>query len=268
MIRVKEIGYQFINLGGIDINRPEGSGDYLFLFFRCPTEVMIGGAYERVPENTFLLYKKGEPQIYRRTDGHFINDWIHFEIDPYDDFFEKLEIPSSTLITLGDNDVIAEMIADLFIEYFNVGKQHEYIMDKKVTVLFYKFSDLYKLTRNGGIAVNKYLRELTDIRKKVYNHEYVPKGAQDAARHLNISTSYFQHIYKSFFGVSFNQDIIKGRVEYAARLLRETNSSVAEIARLCGYENQEHFSRQFKKIKGCPPKKFRVLFGSEQRPKI
>lgn len=257
MIRVKEIGYQFINLGGIDINRINGSGDYLFLFFRCPTEVMLCGEYKQVRENTFLLYKKGEPQIYRRTEGHFINDWIHFEIDPYDDFFEKLEIPSSTPVTLKDYHVITDIIADLFIEYFNVGEQHEYIMDKKASVLFYKFSDLYKLTGNGRAAVNKYLRELTDIRKKIHNYEYIPKGAEEAASHLNISTSYFQHIYKDFFGVSFNQDVIKGRVEYAARLLKETNASVSEIARRCGYENQEHFSRQFKKIKGCPPKKYR-----------
>ena len=37
MIRIAKIGYQYVNIGGIDINR-EGTGDYLFLFFRTPTE--------------------------------------------------------------------------------------------------------------------------------------------------------------------------------------------------------------------------------------
>lgn len=64
---------------------------------------------------------------------------------------------------------------------------------------------------------------------------------------LNISTSYFQHIYKKLFGVPVNQDIIKGRIENAARLLHGTDASVSEIAEQCGYENLEHFSRQFKK---------------------
>lgn len=85
----------------------------------------------------------------------------------------------------------------------------------------------------------------------------MPDGADEIAKGLNISTSYFQHIYKKLFGVPVNQDIIKGRIEHAARLLMETDASVSEIAEQCGYENLEHFSRQFKKIKKVSPQKYR-----------
>ncbi|MDY5179916.1 helix-turn-helix domain-containing protein, partial [Butyribacter sp.] len=93
--------------------------------------------------------------------------------------------------------------------------------------------------------------------QRIYNYEYIPSGAEEIAAKLNLSTSYFQHTYKKIFGISVHQDIIKARIEHAARLLQGSNNSISEIAAICGYENLEHFSRQFKKIKGVSPQQFR-----------
>lgn len=257
MITVRGIGYQFHNQFGIDINRTDGSGDFLFLYLRTPAEVMLRNQFQNIPGNTFILYKKGEPQIYRKSDGSFVNDWMHFEINPYDNFFENLEIPSSTPVSLINSKIITDMIADLYIEFFNEGSQHEYIMDSKIRVLFHKFSDMYQSLSNGGASYGKYSGVLTSIRQSIHNYQYVPSGAEEIAGELNISTSYFQHIYKKIFGVPVKQDIIRGRIEHAARLLQGTDASVSEIAEQCGYENLEHFSRQFKKLKGVSPQKYR-----------
>ena len=59
------------------------------------------------------------------------------------------------------------------------------------------------------------------------------------------------------FGTSLHKDIIKGRIEHAAQLLLQTQMSVTDVAAACGYENLEHFSRQFKKYHGVAPSKFR-----------
>ena len=99
--------------------------------------------------------------------------------------------------------------------------------------------------------------EFSKLRQHLYNYEYVPSGAKEIADGLGLSTSYFQHTYKKIFGVSVHQDIIKARIEHAARLLQGSNDSISEIAAICGYENLEHFSRQFKKIKGMSPQQFR-----------
>lgn len=263
MIKIADIGYQFVNVGGFDVTRPHGSGDYLFLFFRCATEVWINGDYHLIPENTYFLYKKGEPQIYRKKDGHFINDWIHFDIEPYDNFFEKLEIPFQTPMYLTYNSEICEMISNLFIEYFNIGKQHEIIMAQKASALFHKFSDLYQFSKTKGNKMTDYRQSFIEIRKKIQNYEYFPEGAEEIAHSLNISVSYAQHLYKELFGNSIQQDIIRARIDYAAHLLNGTKFSITEIARQCGYENVEHFSRQFKKQKGCSPRNYRSNFGSD-----
>ena len=257
MIKIVDVGYQFVNVGGFDVKRVNGSGDYLFLMFRCPTEVWIGDGYKLLPENTFFLFEKGAPQIYRKLDGHFINDWIHFEIEPYDSFFENLGIPFRTPIVLSDRRNISEMISDLFIEYFSVGEQHEKIMDQIATAMFLKFSDLYSCSEKNSGNKAKYLEKLVDIRRRIQNFEYWPDGVQELSKLLNISPSYLQHLYKDFFGVSVGQDLINAKIDYASYLLNSTSNTIAEIAQMCGYETIEHFSRQFKKVKGCAPSKFR-----------
>lgn len=259
MIQVKLTGYHYFNLAGLQINRPEGSGDYLLLYFRCPLEVFMNGDYQPVAAGHFMLYKKGAPQIYRKMDDLFVNDWIHFDFSSYDDYFERLGIPFSTPIALSNNKLITDMMADIYIEFYNEGEQHDSIMDYKMNALFHKFSDMYRLGQTHTSAADKYYNQLARIRREILDFQYMPSGVEDVAGRMNLSTSYLQHLYKETFDTSLHQDIIRGRIKQAAQLLelREDSVSISEIAAECGYDNLEHFSRQFKKIIGMPPSKYR-----------
>ncbi len=261
MVQIHMLGYDFVNTGGIDINRPNGSGDYLFLYLRCSAEICTDdGEWQEVPKGTYLLYDKGAPQIYRKRDGHFINDWIHFDVEPGDDLFEKLDFPLNTPLTLPDNRIISGMAYQLWDEFFDVGLHHDEIVDQLARSLFYKFSDLYLFSQKSGNKTMLYHKELMDIRKKILNYEYQPEGAEELAAKLGMSTSYLQHLYKDFFHKTIQQDIICGRISYAARLLNGTSLPIAEIAEQCGYDSVEHFSRQFKKLRCCSPTNYRKGF--------
>ncbi len=50
------------------------------------------------------------------------------------------------------------------------------------------------------------------------------------------------------------------RVEMAKRMLQQPGLSIADVAFDCGFANQSHLGRIFKKHTGTTPKKYREKF--------
>ena len=62
--------------------------------------------------------------------------------------------------------------------------------------------------------------------------------------HLN--ENYFCRLFKNSVGMSYKEYLKKMKLEYAMKLIRNTNLSMTDIAEKCGYETQSHFNREFK----------------------
>ncbi len=77
------------------------------------------------------------------------------------------------------------------------------------------------------------------------------------ARELHLSSGYLQALYKTMFGSSCMEDVILQRLKNAQDQLVSTSKSVREIAEDCGYNNVEHFCRQFRKFLGLSPSRYR-----------
>ena len=257
MITVNSVGYGFKNYGGMDIHREEGSGDYLFLYIRTDVEIKIHDHFEQIPKNTFFLFEKGVPQYYRKLDGDYINDWLQIDFDNYNHFFERLNIPFQTPMQIQQSSTITILLSEIFAEFLEFGEQHEKILDQMVHTLFYKFSDLYQLSLKEKTGKVSHIHELLAIRKELQTYDYHPKNVKEVAKRINLSTSYLEHIYKEYFGISLGKEIIQTRIDHATHLLNSKEYTITEIAELCSYDNLEHFSRQFKKYKGLSPRKYR-----------
>ncbi len=81
------------------------------------------------------------------------------------------------------------------------------------------------------------------------------------AEDLKISYSYIRKIVKRLTGKSVLDYINSLRVNEGKRLLRQTNSSIGEIAQGLGYNNVQSFNRFFKKFEGITPGEFRSQTG-------
>ena len=66
-----------------------------------------------------------------------------------------------------------------------------------------------------------------------------------------------KQVFKSVYGASLAAHMKEHRMGRAAQLLRETDESVAEIARAVGYESQSKFTAAFKEYFGVLPKEYR-----------
>ena len=77
------------------------------------------------------------------------------------------------------------------------------------------------------------------------------------AKKLKCSPGYISRLAKKFNGVDYVTLATTYRLEHAAKLLTETNMTIAEIAEEAGYEYLSYFYKQFKKHYGVTPRQYR-----------
>jgi AraC-like DNA-binding protein len=73
----------------------------------------------------------------------------------------------------------------------------------------------------------------------------------------NLSQAHFSVLFKEQTGCSPRDYLHLLRIHRACQLLRDPALSVKEVATRLGYQDQFHFSRQFKAFQGMSPSEYR-----------
>ncbi len=98
--------------------------------------------------------------------------------------------------------------------------------------------------------------------KKLFDHitarpaEKLPVNT--AARLVGMSAPQFMKTFKQVAGMTLVAYLNHVRLANGARLLRETNRSIADIADASGFSDQSYFDKRFKRAFGRTPKEFRA----------
>jgi AraC-like DNA-binding protein len=79
------------------------------------------------------------------------------------------------------------------------------------------------------------------------------------AHECGLSGSYFARAFKLATGVPPYRWLTKQRVERAKELLQDPDRELADIAQLCGFVDQSHFTRVFSRSEGYSPGRWRRL---------
>lgn len=82
-------------------------------------------------------------------------------------------------------------------------------------------------------------------------------SVEEWASLMNLGRTQFYKKVKELTGQTPVQHLHRARLDYAARLLRETNSTIEEVMLRAGYHNATHFYNSFKKRFGMSPKSYR-----------
>jgi AraC family transcriptional regulator len=81
------------------------------------------------------------------------------------------------------------------------------------------------------------------------------------AGECGLSASYFVRAFKQATGVPPHRWLTKQRVARAKELLRDPDQELSDIAQLCGFVDQSHFTRVFSRNEGCSPGRWRRIRG-------
>jgi AraC family transcriptional regulator len=77
---------------------------------------------------------------------------------------------------------------------------------------------------------------------------------EDLAQQAGVSQFYFSRLFKQSLGITPHQYVIRRRVERARHLIQQGELGLADIALECGFANQGHLNRHFKRLTGVTPK--------------
>ena len=262
---IHNVGYHHCHDTDFLIERPEGSGDYLLLLLKSDSIFSFNGQDMLVPQNTFFLYRIGTPQYYRCVPQMtFSNDWIHFMFeDDEEEQFLSYQIPYDTPIAIDNPLFLSFCIKGIAAEFYSQNRCRSQTISAYMTLLFAKTAESMNPVKQ---EINDSRREmLLTIRSKIYAKPYEQRTVEGSAHEIRMSPSAFQHLYRKYFGVSFLQDLIDSRIEYAKMLLSTMNATVQETAMHCGYQSYAHFARQFKQKTGMTPLEYKSRNGDITR---
>lgn len=235
------------------MNRPDGHPQFTFLHFVTPIEILENGEILRAPSHACVLYAPKERQ-YFHSPKNLVHDWIHFTAPP--DYPARFGIQTGKIYFPERAEFITQLTREIEQEFFASGTYKDELLSCKLDELFIKFRRAVLRESHAELPYNT-TEALRGLRGEVFSHLTRRWTVKEMAKKTGLSESRFYATYKSLYGVSPIEDLIRARMDSAKNALAYTDESVGAIAETLGFENLSHFIRQFTAREGVSPTLFR-----------
>src|SRR3546814_15694485 len=113
----------------------------------------------------------------------------------------------------------------------------------------------------GGLAP----WQIKQLRTHITENLASPITLEELAAICRLSVSHFSRAFKTSFGEPPHSYIMRQRIEEAKRLMLEREEALSQIALACGFADQSHFCRSFRRAAGDSPNFWRRLHASVPR---
>lgn len=257
-MKINDCGINQVHDKSFFINRPQGSGDYLFIYTRTPILLTLkNGDIVRYPAETTVFFKKGLPQRFMSSGAIYADDFIHFDADEDEaQFIESLDLPHGVPFTNLDSSYFLNFHRYICNERLLEYQQKDETVNMLLKIFLIKLSVAIK--ESTELKINDTTKAaFYEMRAEIFSNVNKRYTIEMLASKIGISSSYFKSTYKKLFGRSCMDDVIHARIEKARTLLISTDLPISNIARRCGYDNDSHFSRQFQKKVGVTASEYR-----------
>ena len=267
MITVNVCGYDSMHKVALDRSYPAGYEDYTLLLIKTESFFVKGDKTIDMPPNTIMIYGRHSPIHYGCREPHYNDDWIHFELHDEDTgFLERLGLPIDTPFVLPYMGTLTDYSKLIVLEKLSTHSNKKEVINALMHALLYSIANQLE-AESHSTNRNKYYYPINELRMEILNSPYKKWDTPELADRVHLSISHFQHLYKEFFGVTCIQDIINARIKQAQFYLCTSEMSISSLAVFCGYENELHFMRQFKKFTGLTPTQFREIHRQQDSQK-
>lgn len=191
----------------------------------------------------------------KNAETGFINDWIHVVSDTLGDLVDALALPTNELIHTQNPLILRTYLCKLIHERNALYPFWEQKCSNIVEAMLISLGRTYQELQTDD--PKQYRESLLELRNYVKEHLDSPWNVTKMAQNAGLSNSRFSVLYKKRFGRGPNDDLIEMRLEQAKILLISTNKCLADIAQICGFQNEFYFSRIFKSRVNISPGAYR-----------
>ena len=97
-------------------------------------------------------------------------------------------------------------------------------------------------------------------------HLAEPITLPEIATAAGLTRMHFAAQFRAATGLRPKEFFLRRRIEHAKRLLLDTPDRLVDIALICGFQSQAHFTTVFKRFVGCPPHQWRCQISRTPAP--
>ena len=207
------------------------------------------GVRTELGKNSFAFVDCYRPHEYGAI-GSCEMYWIHFDGPTARGVYEAIANGGTAVPKNFDRSHRA--LIEIYEKTMTRGPIEEAEMNHLIVGLLTEF--LLKAERKAS-AENEVIEE---IRNYILDNPDKEHSLDALARRANLSPYHFARLFKRQVGTTPHDYLIHTRLNLAKFYLLSSNSSVKEIAYLCGFTNESGFCTCFKKHLGTTPTSFRI----------
>lgn len=219
-----------------------------------------GGRSQRVPRRAgYVVPSNALLSAWNEGSLESVYRWSHVSYTLFGavDLFQIVEIPLFTSPAVGDeigaiNDEHVALLSGIE-PYGLAASARRQELGFRVLHLILKNAQL-RADAQALLSGHARIQPALDF---MQTHLEKPIGRGELARTLFLSESRFHDVFSQATGVAPLQYLQTLRLRRGQELLLSPEISVAEAGRRCGFNDQFHFSRQFKKAFGQSPRQYR-----------
>ena len=235
--------------------RENGRRDFQLLYVKQGKIIYIDDGEEKIANaGSIIIYKPGEPQLYRYHLEDLPNIyWVHFTGYDVDNILKRLDLDYQKSFEVGISDSFEKIFNNIINE---LQEKKEYFSE---LINGYMQELLYLQSRNvyaQSNVENEFRREVKNavhIINTTYKENF---DVSKYAKNCNMSVSWFTKLFKRYTNMTPQQYLAQVRIEKAKALLSST-ASIQEIAEVVGYRDPLYFSRVFKQKTGMAPSEYK-----------
>jgi AraC family transcriptional regulator of arabinose operon len=233
------------------VNRPNGTGDYLMMYFHTPVRAGTGPDAGDAGAGTLWIWPPGGYQFYGNARRRYLHSWIHCEGTAVRRLLGASRLSLPCAVSGVPAGAILRFLTGLHEEISTQAHPDEVIAEN---LLENWFRELSRRPVSGEAAVPPRLRKVRDHIDARYAS---PLTLAELAAMAHWSPAHFSEQFRAAYGVAPMDCVIQARLNHAAHLLGDVNLTVAEVARRVGYDDVYHFSKLFKRHRGHSPGRLR-----------